>query len=190
MKNKPITIFLVCILSSANILSQESDIKIINGKTIDAEMNPIPFVNIKTSGITTIYSSNIKGEFKIETLDSDTLSFSATGFKTIKIPVKMLNSEINYVTLFEAIYELNTVDISAMKWQDLKYEMIHGELKREDQKILQIPGLIDPYTKLVPVSMIGSPISLIYELLKKENIRKRQMKRWGKTYKKTYIKVK
>lgn len=189
MRNKFVTLFFICTIHSVNSSAQADSSKTISGQTVDFQFQPIPFVCIKISGSEPATYSNPEGKFQLKVLDTDTLEFSATTYKTQKFAVKKLRNDFNYITLLEEVYQLNTVDISAMRWQDFKYDMMHKELTPFEQKILVIKGLKNPYTKLVPVPMIGGPLSLIYELLKKENIRKRKMKRWNNTYEKTYIKI-
>jgi hypothetical protein len=178
---------IVCI--SYNIHAQEKDYIIINGETIDVDREPVSFVNIVVSGKGIGAISKSDGKFSIKVQVSDTLVFSSIEYKKLKIPVIMLNQDYNYVTLHQQIYELDEIDIMAARWQDFKYEMMETELQPIEQNVIAIKGLPNPYTKLVPVSLIGSPVSLLYELLKKENVRKRKQKRWKKIYENSCIKV-
>jgi hypothetical protein len=190
MSYKSILITLFLFFCHIYLFSQNNDKRIIIGETVNANLEPLSFVTIKIKGKDGFFMSNMEGKFEIDAQLSDTLIVSLTGYMELKISVKMLNREFNYLTLHERVYELETVDISAIRWQDFKYDMMHKELKPIEQKIIKIDGLPDPYTKLRPVSLVGSPVSFLYEYFKKENIRKRQLKRYKKIYEKTYIKIK
>jgi hypothetical protein len=190
MINKTVLILLSVFFSEFCLFSQNNEVRKIIGQTVKANLEPLSFVSIKIIGKDGIYISDADGKFEIEAKLSDTLIVSVAGYMEFKISVRMLNREYNYLTLHEKIYELETVDISAIRWQDFKYDMMHKELKPIDQKIIAIDGLPDPFMKLIPVSQVGGPISFLYEFFKKENIRKRQLKRYEKIYEKTYIKIK
>jgi hypothetical protein len=190
MQTRLLLILLIISIVPCYTFSQNNDSKIIIGETINDKLEPLSFINIKISGKEGLFTSNVEGKFKVSAQSSDTLIFSAIGYIEFKIPVIMLNYEYNYITLHEQVYDLQTVDVSAYRWQDFKYEMMNKELKPMEKDIIIIKGLPNPFTKLKPISLVGSPVSFIFEYFKKENIRKRQLKRWENIYEKTYIKIK
>lgn len=189
MKNKLILIALICTVPILKSQAQDKSLKVIIGEILSIRLEKIPFVNIKVSGNSSVFMSNSEGKFLLTAFYYDTLVFETLGYQTRKISVKLLRPDYNYITLQDEVYQLNSIDISAMRWQDFKYDMMNKELKPIEQKILTIKGFKDPYTKLEPVKLISGPVGLIYKLVNKECIRNRKMKRWGKTYDKTYIKV-
>jgi len=191
MQIKPLLILLIISIIPLYTFSQNNDSKIIIGETINDKLEPLSFINIKISGKEELFISNLEGKFKVSAQSSDTLIFSAIGYTELKMPVKMLNYEYNYITLHEQVYDLQTVDISAYRWQDFKYEMMNKELRPIEQEILVIKGLPNPYKKLIPAkpNPIMNPASFLYEYFKKESIRKRKQERWKNTYEKTYIKI-
>jgi hypothetical protein len=189
MKNKQLLIVLFCIIPPIKAKAQVDSIKIITGEILNLRMEKIPFVNIKISSNSSIFISNSEGKFQLKAFNTDTLVFSTIGYQMVKIQVKNLRTDYNYITLLDEVYQLNTIDISAMRWQDFKFEMMNKELKPEEQKILWIKGFKDPYAKQKPSKLISGPIGVIYKLVNKECIRNRKLKRWGKTYDKSYIKV-
>jgi hypothetical protein len=119
----------------------------------------------------------------------DTLFFSSVAFKTLKIRASGLKNDTNYITLYEQVYELDKINILEARWQDFKFEIMNAEIDPLDRNILIINGLPDPFVKMVPVSLVGSPVSFLYEYFKRENVIKRKQKRWNKMYENNFIKV-
>jgi hypothetical protein len=180
-------IFFVC--ASFSLYSQNDSIQTIKGKTIDVNKKPVSFVSIMINGKPGGTISNNEGKFQIHAKISDTLFFSSIAYKNIRIPVSGLKGDTNYITLQEAVYELGKINIREARWQDFKYDMMNAEIDPLDRNILIIKGLPDPFVKMVPVSLVGSPVSFLYEYFKRENVIKRKQKRWNKMYENNFIKV-
>jgi|TARA_B100001063_G_scaffold137469_2_gene128448 hypothetical protein len=104
-------IYLIILLSSLNIYSQEKVIGIIEN---DADSKPIPNVHVinlnKVIGVIT----DSKGLFEIDAEVNDTLYFSYLGFKSIKIRVTndLIKFQSSKIRLTELAYALEEVIIS------------------------------------------------------------------------------
>jgi hypothetical protein len=178
------------IMPKIGSIAQETGLKTIKGEIINMKREPLSFINIQILGTEKGTVSNAKGKFEIKAQASDTLVFSAIAFKSNIVAVEDLNPEYCFITLHDEVYELGRIDVFEMRWQDFKYEMMNLELKPIEQGIRIIEGLPNPYARLIPPkSLAGSPVSFIYEYLKRENVIKRKRKRWQRTYEKSYIKV-
>lgn len=190
MKTKSINILLIFVLSiGLKAFSQENDYVIVNGKIVNSGLKSIAFVNIVSQKTMKGTISTENGIFNIRVLKSDTLSFSAIGYQSKKMAVSQLSNNQNYITLEQIIYKLGTVDIMDMRWNELQHTIIDMKLTPLEQNILVIDGLPNPFMELIQIkpNMVMNPVTAIYELLKKENIRKRKQVRWNKTYDNTWI---
>lgn len=178
----------IIIVPAFVISSQQTDYKSINGHIIAIDFETVSFatiISVKTK-LGTISSEN--GGFFIRVSQTDTLKISSIGFKTKHIAVAELNKEKNYIILTREVYQLSDINIMGFtKWEEFKQEIIHKKLKPLEQKVLVIKGLPDPFTILTPNTQLPSnPISLIYELFKKEAVIKRKQKRWNRIYVKSW----
>ena len=172
--------------------SQQLQIVEIKGEIIDETYEPISFTNIasKKTGYGTI--SNEDGEFRIRILENDTLIFSALSYVKKEIPVKQLFMEKNYVILKKNIYQIGEVNVMGLRWQEFKYEMMNKELEREEQAVIVIEDLPNPFQKRIdigPYAGSSNPLSMLLTYFKEENRRKRKQKRWRNTYRKSWIEV-
>jgi len=190
MKTKPINLTIFILLSSCLIaISQENEYRIVRGQMIDSTQKAIALVHIVSQktwqGIVTAED----GTFNIKVLKSDTLRFSAIGYQTKIMLVSQFGDAQNYITLYPMVYMIGNVDIMDLRWRELKYTVMDMKLTPMEKNILIIDGLPNPFMELVQIkpNMVMNPVSAIYELLKKENIRKRKQARWNNTYEKTWI---
>ena len=192
MENRPLMAMIFISLIGHSLIAQNKNTKIVQGQTINLNLESIPFIKIKIAGKSEISLSDSTGTFHIQVLETDTLIFSALEYSELKIPVYQLNHDFNYVTMQPKIYDLNTVDIFETRWQDFKYDFMNKEIKQGEQKVVVIKGLPDPYTIQMPAkpSPLGNPLTFLYEFFKKENIRKRKMERWGNIYQRSQIQIK
>ncbi len=180
---------ILSLLTTFLALSQENEYKIVNGEIVNSSQKSIAFVQIVSQKTSKGTISREDGKFNIRVLKIDTLIFSAIGYQTIKMAVSHFQTEQNYITLEPIVYMIGEVNIKDLRWQELQHSIIDMKLTPLERNILVIDGLPDPFMELVQIkpNLVNNPISAIYELLKKENIRKRKQARWNDTYNKTWI---
>lgn len=190
MKTKPINLTIVILLSSSLFaISQENEYRILSGQIVDSSQKSIAFVHIISQKTLHGIVSDENGTFNIKVLKNDTLRFSAIGYRTKKMAVSRLFGTQNYITLDSLVYMIGNVDIMDLRWRELKHTVLDMKLTPMEKNILVLEGLPNPFMELVQIkpNMVMNPVSAIYELLKKENIRKRKQARWNSTYDKTWI---
>jgi|GEM_PF-4906497 hypothetical protein len=191
MKTESINITLLLFFFLCNSIYSQNDLISIQGKIVNTAFDSIAFANIVSLKTSKGTFSDKDGEFKIKAFITDTLLFSAIGYKTKKMPVSGFIPEKNTIILDSLIYVLAEINIMDVRWRELKQEVMEMELKPEEQKILKLEGLPDPYMELVPIepNMVMNPVSFLYEYFKKESVRKRRQARWNKIYQKSRKKV-
>jgi len=190
IKKKSIYFLLAILLpTSITAISQELEYVTVQGEIVNSSYKPIAYANIVSQKTNSGTNSDENGKFKIQVLKNDTLIFSAITYQTKKIAVSQLLKEQNYVLLNDIVYMIGEVDIMDLRWKEFNNTIINMKLSPFEQKVLVLDGLPNPYTKLIQIkpNLVSNPISAIYELLKKENIRKRKQARWNNTYDKTWI---
>ena len=62
--------------------------KMVSGKVMDADGNPVAGVTVKVKGTTKTTATNPKGEYSIDALDNDVLEFTSVGFTSKETTVK------------------------------------------------------------------------------------------------------
>ncbi|MDF1550045.1 MAG: carboxypeptidase-like regulatory domain-containing protein [Bacteroidales bacterium] len=172
-----------------SMLSQNLQYTEIKGKVVDDRYHGISFVNIisKKTGLGTISHEN--GTFHIRVLTNDTLIFSALAYVKKSVSVNQLAYETNFVILEKNIFQLGDVNVMDIRWKEFQQQVLESKLKLEEQTIIALDGLPDPFQPrilLSPYAGNTNPLSLLLTYIKKENIRKRKQKRWRETYRKSW----
>ena len=62
--------------------------KMVSGKVMDADGNPVAGVTVKVKGTTKTTATNPKGEYSIDALDTDVLEITSVGFTSMETTVK------------------------------------------------------------------------------------------------------
>jgi hypothetical protein len=172
-------------------IHSQNELITIQGKIVNKAFDTVAFANIVSQKTSLGTFSDKDGKFKIKALKTDTLLFSAIGYKPKKMAVSGFIPEKNTIILDSLIYTLAEINIMDVRWRELKQKVMEMELKPKEQKILKLEGLPDPYMELVPIepNMVMNPVSFLYEYFKKESVRKRKQARWNKIYQKSRKKV-
>ena len=126
-------VFLV-LLQNIDALSQalNNEFKVISGKVIDENNEPLPFVNIYVESSTHGVTSNMEGDFSIsiENNLACILVFQYVGFKKQTIAIqKGENPSLLKVILSVENVQLSEVVISANR-EDPAYSIIHQAIKK------------------------------------------------------------
>jgi hypothetical protein len=187
MNTKSFNLTLLVFFSICNSIYSQNELISIQGKIVNTAFDSIAFANIVSQKTSQGTFSDKDGKFKIKALKTDTLLFSAIGYKPKKMAVSGFIPEKNTIILDSLIYTLSEINIMDVRWRELKQQVMEMELAPEQQKILVLEGLPDPYMELVPVepNMVMNPVSFLYEYFKKESVRKRKQARWNKIYQKS-----
>ena len=186
---KILILSIIYFLINFSVNAQDDEFIKVKGVVIDMSLRSVSYVNIVSKKTGLAYISKEDGNFYIHVLKNDTLIFSAISFKKKYVSVNKMLKTTNYITLKLIIYNIASVNIIGLSsWTQFKEDFLKKRLKPEEQKILVIKGLPDPFMIPRPVSAsIMSPLQLLYETFKKEAIRKRKLKRWKTIYEKTWI---
>jgi hypothetical protein len=112
MKTKAIIFFYLLLLNGTAFGQTE-----LSGKVIDEKGMGLPGVNIFVKGSYEGATSNVDGDYKFSTKETETqiIVFQFLGFKTKELAVALSEStqDLPTITLIEAITEMNAVTISA-----------------------------------------------------------------------------
>jgi len=104
-------LLLLLIALSFGILSVFAQTRKISGKVTDESGAPIPGVSVSVKGTTSGTVTNTDGEFSLIVLESQTLTFSFIGMKTVDIPITSSNTYI--VTMVSDIIGVDEVMVVA-----------------------------------------------------------------------------
>ncbi|MDO6761894.1 SusC/RagA family TonB-linked outer membrane protein, partial [Tamlana sp. 2_MG-2023] len=118
---------------------------IVSGKVEDAQGMPIVGVHVMSKNTTNGVVTNFDGHYKIEVYPSDTLIFSALGFKSLTKSVNNQN-QIN-VQLEEDITELGEIMINA-GYYSVKEEEQTGNIERVTAKDIETQPVANPLAAL------------------------------------------
>jgi len=149
---KKINVILFIFFSSYGCFSQN----LITGKIVDSNNNHIPFASIIVKKkldekILKFSYSDEKGEYVLQLKKGNyNLSFSALGFKTKKLDIKIPNNNNKvYVTLIEKSFELDEIVVVSTKDVTIKQDTITFNVKsflKGNEQVVEdllknIPGL-------------------------------------------------
>lgn len=79
-----LSLFTVLMLSSVLAFSQT---RVVSGKVTESNGNPVPFASVTVKGTKSGVSADPNGAYTIRVKDGDVLVISASGFKTIEVPI-------------------------------------------------------------------------------------------------------
>jgi hypothetical protein len=187
MKRNRTIISVVSILLIQAATHSQEQLHTITGQTVNRKNAKIPFANVVIQRSGKGSFSDEEGNFKIEAGLSDTLLFSAIGYKTARFSCARMVYNNNVVVLDSLVYKLEEINIMELRSHELKYKIRESKPTYTEQKILVLPGLPDPYQEPVPVKprLFLNPITALYEIFKAESRRKRKMARWNRIYQKS-----
>jgi hypothetical protein len=148
--------------------------------------NPMPYVNVyvKRTRIGTI--TDPAGYFMLNAKINDTLTLSSLGYDRKYVVLNDSatdNMKPLIVFLDSRIYELNSIDIIALKrYKQLEYEITNMQLKDDDYTYAARnfpfrPADLDYYTRVnAPgFGLVFSPISALYDMFSKEGKERRKL---------------
>ena len=122
-------IFLLVSLSSISISAQENgDIFGVHGQVVNEKNRKIPFAqifNLKKNQSTLADSA---GRFHIYASSGDTLLITALGFEKKLIEATDTSGIALFMLRFK-FYDIETVNIYALRWQDFIYEFTHAKIE-------------------------------------------------------------
>jgi C-terminal processing protease CtpA/Prc len=119
------SIFLACfflLIAIARSYSKNQERTVIRGAIYDIQTRtPVPYVSIYLRQSQQGTSATERGEFSISIKKdlSDTLTFSAVGYKTLKIASPLFDTLFQTIYLEENVVELSTVTVSAHQAVDI-----------------------------------------------------------------------
>ena len=104
----------------------------INGKVVDGDGNPLPFVSIIDSLSRVSEKTNHKGEFKFHLKkDTSTLWFSSEGYDSFKTTlIKPLSTNKISITLNRSLVEIEQVVINPISEKDKGKEIMKKVIDR------------------------------------------------------------
>lgn len=120
------------------------------------------------------------GQFKIDVAQQDTLLIRAVGFKPVLYlpkPLPVSELRINIIMNEDSVL-LGEVEITSRPSPEMIQRALRNMKRTQSSQVKKpgyIPGLEPPPPPAAPVPTIGSPATLIYDLLSKEGKEKRKL---------------
>jgi len=120
------------------------------------------------------------GQFKIDVAQQDTLLIRAVGFKPVLyLPNQLPVSELRVnIIMNEDSVLLGEVEITSRPSQEMIQRALRNMKRQETSQVKKpgyIPGLEPPPPPPAPAPSIGSPATLLYDMLSKEGKEKRKL---------------
>lgn len=147
------------------------------GQVISTDNKPVALAHIINIGTKTGIASDTLGFFKIWVNKSDMLNISAIGFEYLEYLISEVNPDsLLQIKLKRRIYEIPEVAISYFgTYKDFEFKVLNLKLedknKINEQLLKDLPVVENP-KPFEP--NLGSPISLLYDLLSHEGKSRRK----------------
>ncbi|MBF9251979.1 carboxypeptidase-like regulatory domain-containing protein [Pontibacter sp. 172403-2] len=120
------------------------------------------------------------GKFKIDVAQEDTLLIRALGFKPVLYlpkPLPVSELRVNIVMNEDSVL-LGEVEITSRPSPEMIQRALRNMKRQETSQVKKpgyIPGLEPPPPPAAPAATIGSPATLLYDMLSKEGKEKRKL---------------
>lgn len=120
------------------------------------------------------------GQFKIDVAQQDTLLIRAVGFKPVLYlpkPLPVSELRINIVMNEDSVL-LGEVEVTSRPSPEMIQRALRNMKRQETSQVKKpgyIPGLEPPPPPAAPAPSIGSPATLLYDMLSKEGKEKRKL---------------
>lgn len=120
------------------------------------------------------------GKFKIDVAQEDTLLIRAVGFKPVLYlpkPLPVSELRINIVMNEDSVL-LGEVEVTSRPSPEMIQRALRNMKRQETSQVKKpgyIPGLEPPPPPAAPAPSIGSPATLLYDMLSKEGKEKRKL---------------
>ncbi len=153
----------------------------VSGTVLQSDRStPIPGATIVKLNSKLGVLSDENGQFKIDVAQQDTLLIRAVGFKSILYlpkPLPVSELRINIVLKEDSVL-LGEVEITSRPSPEMIQRALRNMKRTESSQVKKpgyIPGLEPPPPPAAPAPTIGSPATLMYDLLSKEGKEKRKI---------------
>ncbi len=150
----PILLFICAMMCATVVVAQQFEV---NGKVVDSQGQPIPFVSVFISGTTKGVSANVDGVYRIAVNKGPvTLAFTIIGFKTGTETLTISENTILNKTLVEENYTLNSVVIKA-NGEDPAFRIVRNAIKNRKTYLEEVFSYqSDVYIKGLQ-KLVGAP---------------------------------
>ncbi|MBN2894157.1 MAG: carboxypeptidase-like regulatory domain-containing protein [Bacteroidales bacterium] len=134
-------IFLILILISGQLFSQDSTIYVISGKVIDAEtLKPVPLVFMLNTTKMHGANTDTSGKYRILMMKNDSIRISCIGYYTEywqpDFSEANAQNKINTpIYIVPQTYPLGKIDIYQVRWESFVYDMSNLELQEDETQI-------------------------------------------------------
>lgn len=163
----------LCFISQVSFSQLNFDFQegkfLIKGKVTDIQTNAaIPFANIRVNETNRGYSCDNEGNFTFYVYKKDTLRFTSTGYIPKVIHVYGIDSSNYYTLEIKLMHDfVKLKDVTIYPFRN-KEEFVDAFIEGKGINRVDVAGIAPPkYGTVSPKAKFTSPISMLYERIKK-----------------------
>ncbi len=160
---KKIIALLILFSSTLLINAQTDSVKLFTGRIINQANEKLVFAQVINLKKNQAVLTDTTGRFHIFATNKDSLLITSLGYEKKIIPVRFfLRNE--QLILKEKIYDISSVDIYALRWQDFVYDFMHApeeDLENKTRITAWIQTLFSPneLAMITAAASVGIPIN-------------------------------